>query len=66
MKEGDSWWSITAVTPESAASRRASSAEASSNFSSRAASSRHQTLSRISGKVRGGSAGPGIPLASAE
>ena len=66
MNDGDSWWSITAVTPESTASSKARSAEASSDFSSSAASSRHQTFSRISRKERGGSPGPGIPHASAE
>ena len=66
MKFGDAWWSTIVVVPASSASRPPRSAEARTEASSRARSSRHQTLWRISVKLPGGASRNGMPRAKAE
>ncbi len=65
MNDGEAWWSNSVVVPERAASMAPTSPETWTDSSSSARSSRHQTRSRISTKVRGGSFGPGMPRARA-
>ncbi len=66
MAFGEAWWSTIAVVPASSASRAPSIADHRIISRSRAASSRHQTSSRISRKVLGVRGGAGMPRASAE
>jgi hypothetical protein len=65
MNDGEAWWSKRTVVPERTASIAPTSPERYTDSSSSARSSRHQTFSRISTNVRGGSPGPDMPRARA-